>query len=270
MDELNELLTTSLGNLSVGKVCSALITFVICYAIVKIILKMVTRIVDREDSRLEPYFRNIIKKVVKWVLYIVMAVIVAEALGINTTSLIAAFSVVGLAVSLAVQNTLTNVAGGLMILLTKPFVVGDYIETNGMGGTAVEIGLAYTKLKTADNKVISIPNGDLSNTRITDYSTNDTRRLDFTFTASYDAPIPTVKKALYEAMQEVGLFMEDPVWQIEVNKYGDSSIEYIARGWVKSSDYWKAYFAMNDRVAETFARHNVEMTYNHLNVHIQK
>lgn len=270
METLKEVLGTSLGNISVGSIFEAIIAFVICYAIVKIILKMVTRIVDREDSKLDTYFRNIIKTVLKWVLYIVMALIVAETLGIDTTSLIAAFSVVGLAVSLAVQNTLTNVAGGLMILLTKPFVVGDYIETSGMGGTAVEIGLAYTKLQTPDNKVISIPNGDLSNTRITDYSTNDTRRLDFTFTASYDAPIVTVKKALYEAMQEVGLFMEEPVWQIEVNKYGDSSIEYIARGWVTSADYWTAYFAMNDKVSETFARHNVEMTYNHLNVHIQK
>lgn len=270
METIKEILGTSLGSISVGSVCSAVITFVICYCVVKIILKLVTKIVDHKDNKLDPYFKNIIKTALKWVLYVVLALIVAESLGIDTTSLIAAFSVVGLAVSLAVQNTLTNVAGGLMILLTKPFVVGDFIETSGMSGTAVEIGLSYTKLLTGDNKVVCIPNGDLANTRITDYSTKDTRRVDFTFTASYDAPIVTVKKALYEAMEEVGLFMKDPVYQIEVSNYGDSSIEYVVRGWVKSDDYWTAYFAMNEKVSETFARHNVEMTYNHLNVHIQK
>lgn len=270
MEELENLMQASLGSLTVEKVLSAIITFVICCVAANVILKGVNRIVDRADDKIELYFRNIIKRTVRVVVYVVIAVIVADALGIDTTSLVAAFSVIGLAVSLAVQNTLTNVAGGLMILLTKPFAVGDYIETSGLSGTAIEIGLSYTKLQTPDNKVICIPNGDLASTRITDYSTNDTRRVDFTFTASYDAPIPAVKKALYEAMQEVGLFMDEPVWQIEVMKYGDSSIEYIVRGWVESKDYWRAYFAMNDKVAETFARHNVEMTYNHLNVHIQK
>jgi len=270
MENFNKLLETSLGNISVGSVFSAIITFVICYVVIKIILKAVCAIIDRADSKLDTHIRSIVKNALKWILYVVMALIVAESLGIDTTSLIAAFSVVGLAVSLAVQNTLTNVAGGLMLLLSKPFQVGDFIETSGLSGTVVELGLSYTKLQTPDNKVICIPNGDLSNTRITDYSTKDTRRVDFTFTASYDAPIATVKKALYEAMQEVGLFLEEPAWQIEVSNYGDSSIAYVARGWVNSADYWTAYFAMNEKVSETFARHNVEMTYNHLNVHIQQ
>lgn len=270
MDQIKELLGTSLGNISLGSVCSAIITFVICYCIGKIILKLVNRVIDRADNKLDAYFKKLIKNVLKIVVYVIIALIVAGALGIDTTSLIAAFSVLGLAVSLAVQNTLTNVAGGVMILFTKPFVVGDFIETSGMSGTAVEIGLSYTKLQTPDNKVICIPNGDLANTRVTDYSTKDTRRVDFTFTASYDAQIVTVKKALYEAMEEVGLFLKDPAYTIEVSNYGDSSIEYVVRGWVNSADYWTAYFAMNEKVSETFARHNVEMTYNHLNVHIQK
>ena len=270
METINQLLETSLGNISLGSVCSAIITFVICYVVIRIILRAVNAIVDRADSKLDTHIRSIIKNAVKWVLYVVLALIVAEALGIDTTSLIAAFSVVGLAVSLAVQNTLTNVAGGLMLLISKPFEIGDYIETSGLSGTVVELGLSYTKLQTPDNKVISIPNGDLSNTRITDYSTKDTRRVDFSFTASYDEPIATVKNALYEAMEEVGLFMKEPAYQIEVSNYGESSIAYVVRGWVNSADYWTAYFAMNDKVSETFARHNVEMTYNHLNVHIQK
>lgn len=270
MDAIKELLGTSLGNISLGSVCSAIITFVICYAIGKIILKLVNKVIDRADSKLDAYFRKLIKNVLKVVVYVIIALIVAESLGIDTTSLIAAFSVIGLAVSLAVQNTLTNVAGGLMILLTKPFVVGDFIETSGLNGVAIEIGLAYTKLQTGDNKIVCIPNGDLANTRITDYSTKDTRRVDFTFTASYDAPIVTVKKALYEAFEETGLFLKEPAYTIEVSNYGDSSIEYVARGWVENAKYWDAYFAMNEKVSETFARHNVEMTYNHLNVHIQQ
>lgn len=269
MENFNQVLETSLGKISLGSVCSAVITFAIGYVVMRMVLRMINALFDRQEKRLDENVRNLAKKVIKGVLYVVLAIIVAGALGIDTTSLIAAFSVVGLAISLAVQNTLTNVAGGLMLLLSKPFEIGDYIETGSHSGTVIELGLSYTKLKTPDNKVISIPNGDLSNTRITDYSTNDTRRLEFKFTASYDAPIPTVKKALCEAMEEVGLFLEDPAWQIEVNSYGDSSIEYVVRGWVNSEDYWTAYFAMNTKVSETFARHNVEMTYNHLNVHIK-
>lgn len=269
MENFNEVLETSLGNLSLGSVFSAIVTFVIGYVIVRVILRGVNAIIDREDSKLDDHIRGMVKNVVKGILYVVLAIIVAGALGIDTTSLIAAFSVVGLAVSLAVQNTLTNVAGGLMLLLNKPFEVGDYIETGSHSGTVVEVGLSYTKLQTPDNKMICIPNGDLSNTRITDYSTKDTRRLEFKFTVSYDAPIATVKQALYEAMEEVGLFMTDPAWQIELNSFGDSSIEYVVRGWVNSGDYWTAYFKMNENVSAAFARHNVEMTYNHLNVHIK-
>lgn len=259
-----------MGNISLGSVCSAVITFAIGYVVMRMVLRTINALFDRQEKRLDENVRNLAKKVIKGVLYVVLAIIVAGALGIDTTSLIAAFSVVGLAISLAVQNTLTNVAGGLMLLLSKPFEIGDYIETGSHSGTVVELGLSYTKLKTPDNKVISIPNGDLSNTRITDYSTNDTRRVDFSFTASYDAPVATVKQALYEAMEEVGLFLTDPEWVIELKSFGESSIEYVARGWVNSGDYWTAYFRMNEKVSETFARHNVEMTYNHLNVHVMK
>ena len=128
MDQIKELLGTSLGSISLGSVCSAIITFVICYCIGKIILKLASKVIDRAD-KLDAYFKKLIKNVLKIVVYVIIALIVAGALGIDTTSLIAAFSVIGLAVSLAVQNTLTNVAGGLMILFTKPFVVGDFIET---------------------------------------------------------------------------------------------------------------------------------------------
>ena len=270
MENFNQVLETSLGKISLGSVCSAVITFAIGYVVMRMVLRTINALFDRQEKRLDENVRNLAKKVIKGVLYVVLAIIVAGALGIDTTSLIAAFSVVGLAISLAVQNTLTNVAGGLMLLLSKPFEIGDYIETGSHSGTVVELGLSYTKLKTPDNKVISIPNGDLSNTRITDYSTNDTRRVDFSFTASYDAPVATVKQALYEAMEEVGLFLTDPEWVIELKSFGESSIEYVARGWVNSGDYWTAYFRMNEKVSETFARHNVEMTYNHLNVHVMK
>ncbi len=267
---LDQLLKSSIGNITVERLLSAVFSFVVCYLAIKIITKGVNRLLERAEGKMDLYLRNIIRTAVKVVLYVVTAMIVVSALGVDTTSLIAVFSVVGLAVSLAVQNTLTNVAGGLMILLTKPFTVGDFIETGSLSGTAVEIGISYTRLQTPDNKIISIPNGDLANTRITDYSANRTRRVDLTYTASYDAPVATVKLALGEAMDEVGLFLEEPARQIEVMKYGDSSIEYVVRGWVENENYWPAYFAMNTKVAETFARHQVEMTYNHLNVHLKQ
>ena len=269
MDQIKELLGTSLGNISLGSVCSAIITFVICYCIGKIILKLVNRVIDRADNKLDAYFKKLIKNVLKIVIYVIIALIVAGALGIDTTSLIAAFSVLGLAVSLAVQNTLTNVAGGLMILFTKPFVLGDYIETSGMSGTAIEIGLSYTKLQTPDNKIVCIPNGDLANTRITDYSTKDTRRVDFNFTASYDAPTELVKQALYEAMSADSRILPEPAPFVGLNAFNANDIEYVARAWCSSEDYWNVYFDMNERVREIFADKGIEFSFPHIIVHTE-
>jgi small conductance mechanosensitive channel len=192
----------------------------------------------------------------------------AGTLDVDVTSIIAMLSVAGLAVSMALQNTLSNLAGGLVLLVTKPFVVGDYVEADGISGTIAAVDMSYTAFVTPDNKQIFVPNSQLSATRITNFNRLGKRRMDLKFTASYDAPTAQVRAALQEALEAVPGIMGDPAPAIFLSEYQASSIEYLVRLWTLSGDYWDVYYALLEGVRDTFARHGVEMTYDHLNVHI--
>ena len=174
-------------------------------------------------------------------------IITAEALGINTSSLTALLSVLTLGITLAAEDILGNVAGGLVILSSHPFALGDFIEAGGTSGTVREIGLNHTKLETANGQMILMPNKDLSSSKIINYTVLGRRRIARTVTASYDAPTETV---------------------MHLTDYGASSIEYTIYCWCTVENYWPAYHSINEKLRDTFAKHNVEMTYDHLNVHI--
>lgn len=192
--------------------------------------------------------------------------IVAGSLGIDTSSLLAILSVAGLAVSLAIQDSLSNLASGIVILVSKPFKVGDYVTAGGFSGTVQEIGITHTRLATTDNQIILVPNSAITAAAVTNFSTAEIRRLDLVFSASYDAPAETVKEALAEAVDIPQVMKDQPVF-IRLSKYGDSAIEYTVRVWVRNSDYWTAYFDIMERVKPCFDRRSVEMTYPHVNVH---
>ena len=236
-----------------------------------ILMKVAMRIVDRAleksgsaNGTVSKYLRSVIR-VVLWIL---LALIVAEGIGINTTSLIAVFSVAGLAISLALQNTLANLAGGVMLLVTKPFEVGDFVETNGVSGTVQAIGLTYCKLNTGDNKQVFIPNSEISSAKIINYNYLGKRRVDWTFSASYDAPTQAVKTAIGEVLEQYPQIHGDPAPAIYLSNYGASSIDYVVRVWVDSGDYWTVYYGVLEGVRDSFDRHGIEMTYDHLNVHV--
>jgi small conductance mechanosensitive channel len=195
----------------------------------------------------------------------------APAFGINVTSLIALLSVAGLAVSLALQNTLSNLAGDIMVLLSKPFEVGDFIESEGVTGTVTGVDLAYTTVVTVDNKEVFVPNSHISAAKITNFNRLGKRRVDLNFTASYDAPTATVKKAIQEVVDaQSSMILTDPAPVVLLSAYLNSSIQYTVRVWVDAADYWTVYGNINEGVRESFARHNVEMTYEHVNVHLVK
>lgn len=252
--------------LNLGSILRILATIVVGLILIKIVMGIVDRTMAKSgaNNALGKYLRSVIK-VVLWIL---LALVVAEGVGINTTSLIALFSVAGLAVSLALQNTLANLAGGVMLLVAKPFEVGDFVETNGVSGSVEAISLAYTKLATGDNKSVFIPNAEISSAKIINYTRLGTRRVDLTFTASYDAPTATVRKAINETLAQFPQIMADPAPVIFLSNYGASSIEYVVRAWTSSADYWDVYFGVMEGVRESFARNGVEMTYDHLNVHV--
>ena len=257
MEKLQSILNYSVGSFTVGKIFEAVIVFVICYFLIRIIMKVLERVLGKIS--LDATLRKIITAVIKFV----------DTLGVSATSLVAAFSVVGLAASLAVQDSLSNLASGIMILVAKPFKIGDYVEADGVTGTVMMTGLIHTRIKAIDNKVIYVPNSKIIAAKIVNYTSQEKRRVDIEISASYDAPIEKVRKALLDAVKNTDMFLNEPEKPFAaVLSYDDSSIKYVVRAWVETPKYWDAHFALMERIKTEFDNAGIEMTYNHLNVHL--
>ena len=273
MDMVQEVLNFAahalgLQELTVSALLRVALMALVGLVIIRLLMRIVDRLLDRAKSVVD--IRIYIRSAIHVFLWFLLALVVAGSLGADVSSVIAMLSVAGLAVSLALQNTLSNLAGGLMILVTKPFAVGDYIDADGTAGTVSEIGLAYTKLTTPDSKRISVPNSQMSAAKIVNYTNEAGRRVDLIFSASYDAPTQTVKEAIREAVDAIPAIRQEPAPAIWINAYGASAIDYVVRAWTATEDYWDVYYALMEGVRESFARHGVEMTYNHLNVHLME
>ena len=253
--------------LSLRTILEALLTAVIGYVLIRLASKAVAKLLEK--SKLEKAAHSLINTLITTVLYVLLGLMVASGLGIDVTGIVALASVLTLAVSLALQNLLANVIGGFTLLYTHPFGSGDYVLIAGQSGTVSEVGIAYTKLITVDNKTISIPNSSVIATDIVNYSACENRRVDLTVTASYDAPVDKVEEALREAAQVPGA-LEDPAPFVSVSEYGDSAISYVVRVWVKTENYWDVHFAVTHKIKEVFDARGIEMTYPHLNVHLDK
>ena len=202
-------------------------------------------------------------------MYLILGLIVASGLGIDVSSIVALASVLTLAVSLAVQNLLTNVLGGFTLLYTHPFHAGDYVDIGDQSGTVQEIGLTYTTLTTPDTKIVSIPNRTGTTAQIVNYSATGTRRVEIPVTASYDAPVQKVLDALVQAGTMDNVLL-DPAPMAVVTNYGESAISYELRVWTKNADYWDVKCALNQRVKQIFDEYGITMPYPHLNVHLDK
>ena len=235
--------------------------------VIRIVMSLVTKMLEK--SKLEKAAHRLLKTVLRVLLYALLALMVASSLGLDVTGIVALASVLTLAISLALQNMLANVFGGFTLLNTHPFGAGDFVEIAGQSGTVVDVGIAYTRLTTPDNKMVSIPNSAVTAAQIVNYSSTGTRRVDVPITASYDAPVEKVEQALRNAAQVPGI-LEDPAPFISVTEYGDSAISYVVRVWVKSEDYWDVHFAIVHNIKKQFEADGIEMTYPHLNVHLDK
>ena len=258
--------TVGIQELTLGGLLRVGVLILVGWLVIRTLMRMVDRLLDRNKA--VAAVKTYIHTAVHVFLWFLLALMLAETLGIKATSIIAMLSVAGLAVSLALQNTLSNLAGGLVLLVTKPFVPGDYVEADGVSGTVAAVDLSYTTFVTPDNKEIFVPNSQLSAAKIINYNRLGRRRMDLKFTASYDAPTARVRAAIEEALAAVPRILEDPAPAVYLSEYQSSSIEYLVRLWTLSADYWDVYYALLEGVREAFARHGVEMTYDHLNVHI--
>lgn len=250
-------------------VLPALIIAVVGILVIRLVMNLVK--VALEKSKLEKAAHSLILSLARVVLYVLLALTVADKLGVDVTGVVALASVLTLAISLSVQNALTNVIGGFTILYNKPFASGDYVEVAGQAGTVQEIGLTYTKMTTPDNKLISIPNSAVVAAEIVNYTTLGLRRVSIDISASYDAPAQLVIDTLVSTAAADSRVLTEPEKPYAVlMSYGDSAINYSLRYWVKGDDYWNSQFEINKNIKIAFDKAGIEMTYPHLNVHLDK
>jgi len=261
------MLSELLANELFRDICRSAIILVVGIFAIRIVGKLLKTTLEK--SRLEKAAHSLITSLAGAAMYILLGLMVASSLGIDVTSIVALASVLTLALSLALQNMVSNILGGFTILYTHPFHSGDYVEIAGQGGTVKEINMTYTMLATADNKLISIPNSAVVAAQIVNYSAAETRRVEIIASASYETSTQKVIDALVLA-GTVDKVLVDPAPVAVVSAYEDSAIRYSLRLWVKTPDYWDVYFQVNQRVKDIFDQQGITMTYPHLNVHLDR
>lgn len=248
------------------KLITALIILLVGIKIIKFIQKWLRT--SNKMDKLDSGVRSFMASFSGISLYIVLTISIAMILGIPTTSFITALASCGVAIGLALQGSLSNFAGGIMILVFKPFKVSDFIEVGNVSGTVSEITMVYTIVKTADNKTITIPNGTLTNSVIQNYSTSDTRRVDIDFTVSYDSDIDKVRALLMDIIISHPLTEKTPEPFARVTAHGDSAVVFTVRVWCKSQDYWTVKLDLLETVKKEFDKNGISIPFPQMDVHI--
>lgn len=256
----------SWGMLSVEKILWAAALLAVCLLLIRLVMGLVRRLLSR--SSLEERTGRYVQQGVRTLLYVLTALMVAGSLGIDVTSLVALVGVFGLAVSLAVQDVLSNLAGGMVLLFSKPFTLGDYVATEDGEGVVEEITLTHTKLDTVDGQRVMLPNSRLVAGKIVNYSVRGVRRADLAVSASYDDSAGAVRASCLRALSRVSGILEEPPPQVVVSAYGESAVAYRVRFWASTEVFWDAHNAALEEVRACFKEDGITMTYNHLNVHL--
>ena len=253
--------------ISVGsKILLAIVVFLVGRWIVRRLNKLLAKILEKRH--VEASLSTFVKSLVNITLTLLLIIVVIGVLGIETSSFIALFASAGVAIGMALSGTLQNFAGGVMILLFKPFKVGDTIEAQGQSGTVREIQIFNTILATPDNKIIIIPNGGLSTGLMKNYSREATRRVDWEFGIAYGDDYTKAKAVIARLLDADGRVLKDPAYFIALTSLGESSVNIVVRAWVNAGDYWGVYFDMNEKVYKTFAEENLNIPFPQLDVHL--
>jgi len=246
----------------------AIVTLVIGLWVIKAFVKGIGR--GMEKSNTDPSLRNFLLGLIRITLKILLFISVASMIGIQMTSFVAILGAMGLAVGLALQGSLANFAGGVLILMFKPFTLGDFIDGAGHTGSVKAIQILNTILLTPDNKTIIIPNGVLSNASITNYSAQDTRRVDMTFGIGYSDDIKKAKEALEAIIKGDSRVLSDPAPMVVVSELADSSVNFAVRPWCKGADYWGVFFDTHEKVKLEFDRQGISIPFPQQDVHLYK
>lgn len=249
------------------KILMAIIIWIVGIWLIKIVIKNVRKRLEKNNY--DPSLRNFLTNLLDWILKIILILGVLSVVGFEPTSFAAVIAAAGLAIGLALQGSLANFAGGVLIMIFKPIKIGDYIEAQGATGIVKEIEIFTTKLLSLDNKEIIIPNGALSNNNIINYSSQPQRRIDLVFGVSYDSDIKKTKDILMLQLTSNPNVLEEPAPFVALTELADSSINFVARPWVKTEDYWPTYFAIMESTKNALDAAGIEIPYPH-NVQINK
>lgn len=246
-------------------ILKALIVFLVGRLVINLLNRLVSRILSRR--RVDPSVRSFTESLVNVSLTVLLIVSVVGALGVQTTSFAALLASAGVAIGMALSGNLSNFAGGLIILLFKPYKVGDYVEAQGVGGTVKEIQMFHTVLSTVDNKLIFVPNGSMSSGVVTNFSEQSTRRVDWTFGVEYGSDFERVRSVILSVLSKDGRVLTDPEPFIALSALADSSVNITVRVWVNSADYWGVYFDTNRRIYDAFNEAGIGFPFPQLTVH---
>lgn len=243
----------------------AAIIFIAGRFLISVINRLVAQMMERRkiDATIQSFLRSFINIL----LTILLLISVVSALGVNTTSFAALLASAGVAVGMALSGNLQNLAGGLIILLFKPYKVGDYVDAQGVSGTVKEIQIFHTVLVTPDNKIIYVPNGSLSSGSVTNYSLSQLRRVDWTVGVEYGTEIEKVRQTVLDLIKKDGRILTEPAPFIALSALADSSVNITIRVWVKNEDYWGVFFDMNQNIYEVFNREGISFPFPQVTVH---
>ncbi len=246
----------------------AVVVLIIGFLLSKLCLRLMSKGLSK--SKIDPTAHSFLKSLVRVVLYTIVLVIVLSILKVPTSSLVAVIGASGLAIGLALQNSISNLAGGFLILFAKPFKVGDYVMVGTAEGTVEAISILYTRLLTIDNKAIYIPNGQITNMTLINYTDEKLRRLDLTFSISYDNDFKQAEKLIESVVRKNAMSILEPAPVIRVSKHSASSIDIICKVWVKAEDYWNLNYDLNEDVKTVFDENGISIPYNQIDVLIKK
>lgn len=248
------------------RILGVILLLVVGTALIKWVLKLVRK--GKRFNNLTPNAQTLLTNLLMVALYVLLIAISATVIGVSETAIASVITSCGLVVGLALQGSLSNFAGGIMLLIFHPFSIGDFIDDGTSSGTVKDIGIFYTTLDTPDNKVITIPNGTLANASVTDYSAKDIRRLDLKIGVSYDSDIDLVKKTLLDLANAHELVLKDPAPFVRLGEQGDSALVFYFRIWVKASDYWTVNYDMLEFTKKIFDKRGISIPYPQMDVHV--
>lgn len=270
LDSLSTLVDKLVGyGTELGKsILIAVLIYFIGRYLIKLVDKMLVKVMNRR--KFLPEVQSFLSSVVHIALTILLVISVVSALGVETTSFAALLASAGVAIGMALSGQLQNFAGGVIILLLRPYKIGDYVEVGGIAGTVKAIQIFNTVLTTPDNKVITVPNGTISNGVLVNYSQMETRRVDWTFGVEYGSDVEKVKACVKRILDADARILKDPAMFIALSALADSSVNVTVRAWVNSADYWDVFFDINQKVYEQFNAEGIEFPFPQLTVHQAK